>query len=74
LADGSIFVSHFPLTPGRGKLRYPELSQDVSGEIARFRPNYLDPLARESSCAVGILVANTSTLDQFPKIAALSFS
>jgi DNA-binding beta-propeller fold protein YncE len=61
-ADGSIYVAHSPLRRAVGKAIYPELTQDVTGGIARFKPIRLDLLARDAICAAEARGANASTL------------
>jgi hypothetical protein len=45
-ADGSIYVAHSPLRRAVGKAMYPDLTPDVTGGIARFKPIRLDLLAQ----------------------------
>ena len=71
-ADGSIYVGHSPLRRAVGKALYPELTADVTGGVARFKPIRLDLLARDAICAAGARAANTNTLDQSTEIAAIS--
>jgi hypothetical protein len=70
-ADGSIYVAHSPLRRAVGKAMYPELTRDLSGGIARFKPVRLDLLARDAICAAQDRAANTSTLDQAAESAAI---
>lgn len=71
-ADGSIYVGHSPLRRAVGKALYPELTPDVTGGIARFKPTRLDLLARDAICAAGARAANASTLDKTAESAAIS--
>jgi hypothetical protein len=69
--DGSIYVAHSPLRRAVGKAMYPELTADVTGGIARFKPIRLDLLARDAICAAEARGANASTLDQTAESAAI---
>lgn len=71
-ADGSIYVAHSPLRRAVGKAMYPELTQDVTGGIARFKPIRLDLLARDAICAAAARGANASTLNQATELAAIN--
>jgi len=71
-ADGSIYVAHSPLRRAVGKAMYPDLTPDVTGGIARFKPIRLDLLARDAICAAEARAANASTLDQVAETAAVS--
>jgi len=71
-ADGSIYVAHSPLRRAVGKAMYPDLTPDVTGGIARFKPIRLDLLARDAICAAGARGANASTLDQTTEMAAIN--
>ena len=71
-ADGSIYVGHSPLRRAVGKALFPELTADVTGGVARFKPIRLDLLARDAICAAGARAANTNTLDQTTQFAAIS--
>ena len=71
-ADGSIYVAHSPLRRAVGKAMYPELTQDVTGGIARFKPIRLDLLARDAICAAEARGANASTLNQTTELAAIN--
>ncbi|MFT4519874.1 MAG: hypothetical protein ACI9JM_002273 [Halioglobus sp.] len=71
-ADGSIYVAHSPLRRAAGKAMYPELTPDLTGGIARFKPIRLDLLARDAICAAEARGANASTLDQSTELAALN--
>lgn len=71
-ADGSIYVGHSPLRRAVGKAFYPDLTVDVTGGVARFKPIRLDLLARDAICAAGARAANASTLDQAVELAAVS--
>ena len=51
---------------------YPDLTPDVTGGIARFKPIRLDLLARDAICAAETRGANASTLDQTAESAAIS--
>ncbi|MEH6607269.1 MAG: hypothetical protein V7711_16940, partial [Pseudomonadales bacterium] len=70
-ADGSIYVAHSPLRRAVGKAIYPELTQDVTGGIARFKPIRLDLLARDAICAAEARGANASTLNPSTEQAAI---
>jgi hypothetical protein len=71
-ADGSIYVGHSPLRRAVGKALYPDLTPDVTGGIARFKPIRLDLLARDAICAAEARAANASNLDQVAETAAVS--
>ena len=71
-ADGSIYVAHSPLRRAVGKAMYPELTADVTGGIARFKPIRLDLLARDAICAAEARAANASTLNQAAEQAAIT--
>ncbi len=71
-ADGSIYVAHSPLRRAVGKAIYPELTQDVTGGIARFKPIRLDLLARDAICAAEARAANASTLNQTTELIAIN--
>mgnify|MGYP001597557365 FL=1 len=71
-ADGSIYVAHSPLRRAVGKAMYPDLTPDVTGGIARFKPIRLDLLARDAICAAEARGANASTLDQAAESAAIN--
>ncbi len=71
-ADGSIYVGHSPLRRAVGKAFYPELTEDVTGGIARFKPIRLDLLARDAICAAEARAANARNLDQATHSAAIS--
>jgi len=51
---------------------YPELTADVTGGIARFKPIRLDLLARDAICAAEARGANASTLNQTTDLAAIN--
>ena len=71
-ADGSIYVAHSPLRRAVGKAMYPDLTPEVTGGIARFKPIRLDLLARDAICAAEARGANASTLDKTADSAAIS--
>ncbi|MFK8021515.1 MAG: PQQ-binding-like beta-propeller repeat protein [Pseudomonadales bacterium] len=71
-ADGSIYVAHSPLRRAVGKAMYPELTPDITGGIARFKPIRLDLLARDAICAAEARAANAGTLDQATELAAIN--
>jgi len=71
-ADGSIYVAHSPLRRAAGKAIYPELTPDITGGIARFKPIRLDLLARDAICAAAARVANAGTLKQTTELAAIN--
>ena len=71
-ADGSIYVGHSPLRRAVGKALFPELTGDVTGGIARFKPVRLDLLARDAICAAEARAANANTLNQITEAAAVS--
>lgn len=71
-ADGSIYVAHSPIRRAVGKAMYPELTPDLTGGIARYKPIRLDLLARDAICAAGARSANASTLDQVIELAAIN--
>ena len=69
--DGSIYVAHSPIRRAVGKAMYPELTPDLTGGIARYKPVRLDLLARDAICAAEARGANASTLDPATQAAAL---
>ena len=71
-ADGSIYVGHSPLRRAVGKAFFPELTAEVTGGVARFKPIRLDLLARDAICAAGARADNANTLDQATEIAAIN--
>ena len=71
-ADGSIYVGHSPLRRAVGKALFPDLTGDVTGGVARFKPIRLDLLARDALCAAGARAANADTLDKTTETAAVS--
>jgi outer membrane protein assembly factor BamB len=71
-ADGSIYVAHSPLRRAVGKAMYPELTADVTGGIARFKPIRLDLLARDAICAAQARGGNASTLNPSTKQKAIN--
>ena len=71
-ADGSIYVAHGPMRRAVGKAFYPELTPEITGGIARFKPIRLDLMARDAICAAGARAANAGTLDKTAKSAAVS--
>ena len=71
-ADGSIYVAHSPLRRAVGKAMYPELTPDVTGGIARFKPIRLDLLSRDAICAAEARAVNASTLSQATEQAAIT--
>ena len=71
-ADGSIYVGHSPLRRAVGKAFFPELTAEVTGGVARFKPIRLDLLARDAICAAGARADNANTLDQAAEIAAIN--
>jgi len=71
-ADGSIYVAHSPLRRAVGKAMYPDLTADITGGIARFKPIRLDLLARDAICAAQARGANASTLNQTTELAAIN--
>ena len=62
-ADGSLYVAHSPLRRAAGKAIYPDLTPEITGGIARFKPIRLDLLARDAICAAEARAVNASTLD-----------
>jgi hypothetical protein len=71
-ADGSIYVAHSPLRRAVGKAMYSDLTPDITGGIARFKPIRLDLLARDAICAAEARGANASTLNQTTDLAAIN--
>ncbi|ARN72706.1 PQQ-binding-like beta-propeller repeat protein [Oceanicoccus sagamiensis] len=61
-ADGSLYVAHSPLRRAVGKAIYPDLTPEVTGGIARFKPIRLDLMARDAICAATDRVINASSL------------
>jgi len=70
--DGSIYVAHSPLRRAVGKAMYPELTPDIIGGIARYKPVRLDLLARDAICAAAARGANASTLNSTSEMAAIN--
>jgi hypothetical protein len=70
--DGSIYVAHSPIRRAVGKAMYPELTPDLTGGIARYKPIRLDLLARDAICAAEARGANAGTLDQTTELAAIN--
>jgi hypothetical protein len=70
--DGSIYVAHSPIRRAIGKAMYPELTRDLTGGIARFKPIGLDLLARDAICAAEARGANASTLNETTELAAIT--
>jgi hypothetical protein len=70
--DGSIYVAHSPIRRAVGKAMYPELTADITGGIARYKPIRRDLLARDAICAAEARGANASTLNQATKLAAIN--
>ena len=70
--DGSLYVAHSPLRRAVGKAIYPDLTPEVTGGIARFKPIRLDLLARDAICAAEARAANASTLDHATEPAAIN--
>lgn len=70
--DGSIYVAHSPLRRAVGKAMYPELTPDITGGIARYKPIRLDLLARDAICAAETRGANASTLNRTTELAAIN--
>lgn len=71
-ADGSIYVAHSPLRRAVGKAMYPELTADITGGIARFKPIRLDLLVRDATCAAEARGANASSLNHTTELAAIN--
>jgi len=71
-ADGSIYVAHSPLRRAVGKAMYPELTADITGGIARFKPIRLDLLVRDAICAAEARGANATKLNPTTKLAAIN--
>jgi len=71
-ADGSIYVAHSPLRRAVGKAMYPDLTADITGGIARFKPIRLDLLARDAICAAEVRGANAGTLNHTTELAAIN--
>lgn len=70
--DGSLYVAHSPLRRAVGKAMYPDLTPDITGGIARFKPVRLDLLARDAICAAQARGANASNLNQTTDLAAIN--
>jgi hypothetical protein len=70
--DGSLYVAHSPLRRAAGKAMYPDLTPEITGGIARFKPIRLDLLARDAICAAEARAANASTLDRTSEPAAIN--
>lgn len=70
--DGSLYVAHSPLRRAAGKAMYPDLTPDITGGIARFKPIRLDLLARDAICAAEARGANASTLNRTTELAAIN--
>jgi len=69
--DGSIYVVHSPSRRAVGKAIYPELTPDITGGVARFKPIRLDLLVRDAVCAAEARGSNASTLSQVTEAAAI---
>ena len=69
--DGSLYVAHSPLRRAAGKAMYPDLTPEVIGGIARFKPIRLDLLARDAICAAAARASNAATLDSTTQLAAI---
>ena len=61
--DGSIYIGHSPIRRAVGKAMYPNLTPDLTGGVARYKPIRLDLLVRDAVCAAEARSANASTLD-----------
>ncbi|MFT5098064.1 MAG: outer membrane protein assembly factor BamB [Candidatus Azotimanducaceae bacterium] len=70
--DGSIYVAHSPLRRAVGKAMYPELTADITGGIARYKPIRLDLLARDAICAAEARGVNAGTLSQTREMTAIN--
>lgn len=70
-SDGSIYVAHSPIRRAVGKAIYPDLTAELTGGIARYKPIRLDLLARDAICAAEARGANASTLNQTTEAAAI---
>ncbi|MCX2982914.1 hypothetical protein EYC98_18790 [Halieaceae bacterium IMCC14734] len=70
--DGSLYVAHSPLRRAVGKAMYPDLTADITGGIARFKPIRLDLLARDAICAAEARGGNASSLNQTTESAAIN--
>ena len=70
--DGSLYVAHSPLRRAVGKAIYPDITPDITGGIARFKPLRLDLLARDAICAAEARAANASELDHATEPAAIN--
>jgi outer membrane protein assembly factor BamB len=70
--DGSLYVAHSPLRRAAGKAMYPDLTPEITGGIARFKPIRLDLLVRDAICAAEARGANASTLDETAELAAIN--
>ena len=66
--DGSLYVGHSPLRRAVGKAFYPDLTDNLTGGVARFKPIRRDLLVRDAVCAAKARADNALTLD--PKIHA----
>ena len=71
-ADGSIYVAHSPLRRAVGKAMYPELTADITGGIARFKPIRLDLLVRDAICAAEARGGNATKLNPTTELAAIN--
>ena len=60
--DGSLYMAHSPLRRAVGKAIYLDLTPDITGGIARFKPVRLDLLARDAICAAKARAENAATL------------
>ena len=61
--DGSLYVGHSPLRRAVGKAFYPNLTDDLTGGVARFKPIRRDLLVRDAVCAAEARADNAITLD-----------
>ncbi len=69
--DGSLYVAHSPIRRAVGKALYPDLTPDLTGGIARYKPIRLDLLARDAICAAATRGANAATLSPASGTAAI---
>ena len=70
-SDGSIYVAHSPIRRAVGKAIYSDLTAELTGGIARYKPVRRDLLARDAICAASARAQNASRLDRETEVAAI---
>ena len=69
--DGSLYVAHSPIRRAVGRALYPDLTPEITGGIARYKPIRLDLLVRDAICAAEARGANASALNPVTDGAAI---